>query len=563
MNTTGEHSQRSPQELLKEGDPTLAGTIGRTLADPQVDHLSDEDAQFLKFHGSYQQVDRDQRKTAKQYIFMVRVRMPGGRLSPEQYLALDRLAGEYANHTLRITSRQGIQFHGILKSNLDRTIKGINDVLLTTLGACGDVVRNVVGPPSPAAGPAGEAVLSDVRRLSALFRPATPAYHEIWIDGRRQAIAEDQAREYEDPVYGRTYLPRKFKIGFALPPRNDVDLFTHCLGFIGIEEDGQLAGYNLAAGGGMGRSHGNRETFPRLADVAGFIGRHQLEVAARAVVEIHRDFGDRVNRRHARLKYVLADRGIDWFRCELEGRAGLVLQPARPFTFTEQGDVFGWHPQADGRWFLGLFIETGRIKDTEDRRVKTGLRKVIEMFQPDIRFTANNNLLLANIPADHRDEINRLLAEHGLVTADALSPLRRASMACVALPTCGLALAESERCLPGLVTRLEAIAAERGLGKEEIIVRMTGCPNGCARPYMAEIGFVGRAPGRYQIFLGGNASSTRLGWLYRDQVKETELTTVLAPLLDRFVQERNPGERFGDWCFRALDRAEPAAAPRT
>ena len=546
----------SANELLKQGSPTLAGTIAQTLADPQADRFSDDDNQFLKFHGIYQQDDRDLRKTGKKFIMMVRVRMPGGVLTPAQYLDLDRLSSEYGNDTLRITSRQALQFHGVVKSMLARTVKGINDTLLTTIAACGDVVRNVMAPPSPGTdgnGAVREQVLAAALKLSQDLAPTTPAYPEIWLEGQPLELGTGRpVGDFSDPLYGKTYLPRKFKIGIAIPPHNEVDVFTHCLGLVAIVENGILAGYNLLVGGGMGRSHGNEETFPRLADVVGFLTPDQVDAAVRTTVTIHRDFGDRTNRKRARLKYVLADRGVDWFRAELEQRSGLKLGAARPFTFTHQGDRFGWHKQTDGNWFLGLCVETGRIKDTPARRIKAALREVVAEFKPEIRLTPGNNLILANIPSGQREAITAMLAKHGLPVENQGSAVRLGSMACVSLPTCGLGLAESERYLPGLITEIEGLLAEVGLEDEEIIIRMTGCPNGCARPYMAEVGLVGKAPGKYQLYLGGNESSTRLNRLFLETVKDGEIVGELRPLLLRYKDGRLGGERFGDWVARVL-----------
>jgi sulfite reductase (NADPH) hemoprotein beta-component len=550
---------KSPNELLKESSPTLAGTIAQTLADASADRFSDDDNQFLKFHGIYQQDDRDLRKTGKKFILMIRVRLPGGVLAPDQYLALDRLSTQYGNDTLRVTSRQALQFHSVLKSNLRATVKGINDTLLTTIAACGDVVRNVMAPPAPASSAVREHILAEARKLSDALAPRTPAYHTIWIDGQELNLNDEKVKNFVDPLYGKSYLPRKFKIAFAVPPVNDVDVLANDVGLIAVVEDGKLAGFNLTAGGGMGRSHGNAETFPRVADVIGFLTPEQVEQTVRAVVTIHRDFGDRANRKHARLKYILADRGVEWFRAELEKRLGFKLAPAQPFSFTKQGDAFGWHQQADGNWFLGLFVETGRIKDTERRQIKTALRKVVEQFRPEVRLTPGNNVLLANVRADQRDAITALLAVHGISVARQGSAVRCASMACVSLPTCGLGLAESERYLPDLITRIEGLLGAIGLGDEEIIIRMTGCPNGCARPYMAEIGFVGKAPGKYQVYLGGNEASTRLNRLWKETVKDDDIITELRPLLARYARERRAGERFGDWVARVLWAEQPAA----
>jgi sulfite reductase (NADPH) hemoprotein beta-component len=550
-------------EVIKEANPTLAGSIAETLADPQADHFTEDDTQFLKAHGIYQQDDRDLRKTGKKYILMVRCRIPGGVLTPAQYLACDDLANRYGNQTLRVTSRQSFQFHGVAKGGLRTLVKGINDVLLSTLAGCGDNIRNVLAPPTPAINGLGALVHKHARQVAGAIAPRTPAYHSIWIDGQPLDLDKPSNRDFVDPLYGKGYLPRKFKIAFAIPPLNDMDLFTNCCGFIAIADgQGKLLGYNLAAGGGMGRSHGNTATFPRLADVIGFLPPEQVDEVAKAVITIHRDFGDRQNRRHARLKYLLEDRGADWFRDELERRQGFKFEPPKPFKFDKQGDAFGWNRQADGLLFLGLFVETGRIKDKEGWKLKTALRQVVEKHQPEVRLTPSNNVILANIAPAQQDQITALFAAHGIQTEAERQGgiVRRASMACVSLPTCGLALAEAERYLPGLITRLEALLAEEGLAGQEITVRMTGCPNGCARPYMAEVGFVGKAPGRYQIWLGGNEACTRLNRLYRDMVKEADIAAELRPVFARYAKERLPAERFGDWVARALWPEQSAAA---
>ena len=561
MTQTTATAKPSPNELLKLGSPTLSGTIAQTLADASADRFSDDDNQFLKFHGMYQQDDRDLRKTGKKYIMMVRLRLPGGVMTPAQYLAIDDLATRYANNTLRVTSRQSIQFHGVVKSGLGALVKGLNGALLSTLAACGDVNRNVIAPPSPATNGLGALIHSHARQLALALAPETPAYHSIWIDGVALNLDDPKNKEFVDPLYGKTYLPRKFKIGFAIPPVNDIDVFANCCGFIAITDAaGKLIGYNLTAGGGMGRSHGNDATFPRVADVIGFLPANKVEEVARTVLTIHRDFGDRSDRKHARLKYVIHDRGAAWFRKELESRLASKLDDAKPFEFTKQGDTFGWHRQADGKLFLGLFVETGRIKDRDGWRMKTALREVAAKYQPEVRFTPGNNVILANITPESQAEITKLFADHGVTIANQGSLLRRASMACVSLPTCGLGLAESERYLPDLITRIEGLLSEVGLGDHEIIIRMTGCPNGCARPYMAEIGFVGKAPGKYQIYLGGNEPSTRLNRLWKDSVKDADIINELRPLFARYAQERKSGERFGDWVARVVWNEAPTPA---
>jgi sulfite reductase (NADPH) hemoprotein beta-component len=561
MITAAAPAKPTRNEGLKENSPTLAGTIGATLANPAVDRFSDDDYEFLKFHGIYQQDDRDKRKVAKHYMFMVRGRLPGGLVKPEHYLMFDRLSTEYANNTLRITSRQGFQFHGIVKTGLGRFMKGINDALATTLAACGDVNRNVMAPPTPATSALVEQVQEHSRRVSNALLPQTRAYHQIWVEGQELNLQDEAAKDFVDPLYGKTYLPRKFKTAFAIPPLNDVDVFTNCLGYIAIAEQGKLVGYNLLAGGGLGMSHGNVQTFPRIADVIGFVTPEQLVAVSQAVLKVHRDFGDRTNRKHARLKYVLEEKGVDWFRNELEERLGFKLQPARAFEFTKQGDLFGWHQQFDGNHFLGLYVETGRIKDTDQYQLKTALRKIVEQFATEIRLTPSQNLILTNVQAANREPITKILAEHGVPVENQATVIRRASMACPALPTCGLALAESERVFPDILGRIEQLLAEVGLKDEEIIIRMTGCPNGCARSSMSEIGFVGKAPGKYQLNLGGNQASTRLNRLFKEGVKNEEIVNELRPLFTRFAKERMGAERFGDFCDRVILKETPAQAP--
>ncbi|MDB6022231.1 MAG: nitrite and sulphite reductase 4Fe-4S region, partial [Pedosphaera sp.] len=466
MITEGAPVKLTRNEGLKEASPTLAGTIGATLANAAVDRFSDDDYEFLKFHGIYQQDDRDQRKVAKHYMFMVRGRLPGGVVEPEHYLTFDRLATQHANNTLRITSRQGFQFHGIVKSGLGPAMRAINEAMATTLAACGDVNRNVMAAPTPATNPLVELVQADARMVSGALLPKTKAYHQIWVEGTELKLEDEAAKDFVDPLYGKTYLPRKFKTAFAIPPLNDVDVFTNCLGYVAVIENGKLLGYNLLAGGGMGMSHGNVQTYPRLADVIGFVTREQIIPAAKAVLMVHRDFGDRTNRKHARLKYVLEEKGVEWFRNEAEQRMGFKFQPARTYQFTKQGDVFGWQQQLDGNHFLGLYVEAGRIKDTEQVQLKTALRKIVEQFRTEIRLTPSQNLLLANVKPAEREPINQILAARGVAVENQATVIRRASMACPALPTCGLALAESERFLPDLLTRIEQLLAEVGLKDE-------------------------------------------------------------------------------------------------
>jgi len=474
-------------------------------------------------------------------------------MTAQQWRVFDLLATSYANNTLRITTRQSIQFHGILKSGLRAVVQGINKSLLSTLAACGDVNRNVLAPPMPAFTKAREEVYADAHRVAMALAPQTKAYHAIWIDGVQLDLEKPENKNFVDPLYGKTYLPRKFKIAFAIPPLNDTDIFTNCLGFIAVVENDKVVGYNLTVGGGMGRSHGNEVTYPRLADVIGFFTPDKVIDVAKAVLTIHRDFGDRTDRKHARLKYVVAERGVDFIRNEVNRRAGITLAPAKPYKFTSISDLYGWHKAVDGSWFLGLFVETGRVKDVPGCTMKTALRQVADKFSAiEFRLSTNQNVFLAKVSDADKAGIDAILAANGVKTENQTTVLHAAAMACPALPTCGLALAESERMLPGLLDRFEKLLDETGLGGEEIIIRSTGCPNGCARPYMAEIAFVGKAPGRYQIWLGGDQAGLRLNRIWKDVIKEAELEAEFRPVLTRFAKERNAGERFGDWCDRVF-----------
>jgi len=553
--TTIEAPKLTHNEVIKAAVPTLAGNIAATMA-LGTDQFSADDQQFTKFHGIYQQDDRDLRKTQKKFIMMIRGRIPGGVMTPAQWITFDDLATTYGNNTLRITTRQSIQFHGVVMAGLGPLVKKINESLLSTLAACGDVNRNITASPTPVQISARAEMMEDCHRVVAALAPKTKAYHSIWIDNVQLKLDDAENKDFVDPLYGATYLPRKFKTGFVLPPVNDMDIFINDLGFIAIVENGKVVGYNLCVGGGMGRSHGNEATFPRLADVIGYLPKAHVVDVAKAVLMIHRDFGDRADRKHARLKYVVEERGVDFIREEVNKRAGIELAPAREYKFTATGDVYGWHKALDGSWFFTLFVETGRVKEAK----KLALRHIAEKFTGvEFRLTGNQNVLIANVAESDKAAVNALLAEHGVKTDDQASVLHAASMACPALPTCGLALAESERMLPGLVDRIEKLCAEVGLAGEEIIIRSTGCPNGCARPYMAEIAFVGKSPGRYQLWLGGNTSGTRLNRVFKDVVKDPEIEAELRPLLSRFAKERNKGERFGDWCDRTVLNEQPAA----
>ena len=548
-------NDRSKNEDIKEASHLLRGTIAEGLTDQITGSLAADDTQLTKFHGTYQQDDRDLRGERQKkrlepaYSFMIRVRVPGGVCTPEQWLAMDAIAGTYANGTLRLTTRQAFQFHGVIKTNLKRTMQAINDSLLDTLAACGDVNRNVMCNPNPYQSRAHGAALQLARDISDHLTPRTGAYHEIWLDGDKVVDTSSSVDAEAEPIYGATYLPRKFKTVVAVPPENDVDVFAQDLGYIAItDEAGAVVGYNVTVGGGMGMTHGEPETFPRTADVMGFCRPDQAVDVAEKVVMVQRDFGDRANRKHARLKYTIEDRGIDWFRGEVEARLGYTLEPARPYTFDRTGDRFGWVKDHTGSWHYTLFIQNGRIKDTPEQTALTGLREIAKIHKGDFRLSSNQNLVIAQVTPGRKKRIQALLDKHGLSHTG--TGLRLNSMACVALPTCGLALAESERYLPDLVTTLEETIEAQGLRDDEIVIRMTGCPNGCARPYLAEIGLVGRNPGKYHLYLGAAFDGSRLNTLYRRDVGHDEIVAALTPLLSAYAKEREDGERFGDFVIR-------------
>jgi sulfite reductase (NADPH) hemoprotein beta-component len=544
----------SRNERIKEASDYLRGTLAEGLRDQITGSIVEDNAQLVKFHGMYLQDDRDLRgerarkKMEKAFAFMIRVRVPGGVCTPAQWLTLDKIARDYGNGTVRITTRQAVQLHGVIKSNLKATLKQIDDALLSTIAACGDVNRNVMSNPNPYQSRAHGAALALARAISDHLTPRTPAYREIWLDGERIVGGEDEAVE---PIYGKTYLPRKFKTVVAVPPSNDVDVFAHDLGFIAIlDRADNVEGWNVTVGGGMGMTQGEPETYPRAADVMGFCRTADAVAVAEAVVTVQRDWGDRANRKHARLKYTIEDRGLAAFHAEVERRARVKLGEARPFTFTSTGDRYGWTEGESGRAHLTLYIENGRVLDAPGRaQLLTGVRQIAELHDSDFRFTANQNVIIANVAEDKRATIAKLAAEHGLLAP--ASGLRRNAVACVALPTCGLALAESERYLPDLVTALEARLAVHGLAEDNIVIRMTGCPNGCARPYLAEIGLVGKGPGRYNLYLGAAFEGTRLSKLYAEDLDHTAIVAALEPVIAAYAAERRKGERLGDFVVRA------------
>jgi sulfite reductase (NADPH) hemoprotein beta-component len=567
--TSGANSdQLSHVEIVKRRSNFLRGTIEQGLADPLTGAIAEDDTSLTKFHGTYQQDDRDVRserarqKLEPAYSFMVRARITGGVLSPDQWLQLDQLARDHGHGSIRTTTRQTFQFHGIIKRDLKTTIRRINDMMLTTLATCGDVNRNVMCTPlaeSSAVHAAACAVAEDISRH---LLPATRAYHELWLDGKRVDSGSDS-----EPLYGPTYLPRKFKIAMAIPPWNDVDVFAHDIGYIALADGDRLRGFNVVIGGGMGASHGDPATYPRLGTVIGSCTPDQAVAVSEQILSIQRDHGDRRERKHARLKYTIDDLGVDWFRTELEARLGFALGAAAPFTFEHNGDRFGWQRDPEGLWYLTLFIPGGRIIDRGEQRLLTGMRELAKIHTGDFRFTPNQNVIVARVAAADRDRLEALAAEHGLHGGQTLRPFERDAMACVAFPTCGLAMAEAERYLPAFLERLGELLERHGLADEPVNARITGCPNGCARPYLAEIALIGKAPGRYNLMLGGSRLGDRLNRLYRENVGEQQIFEVLDGLLARFAAERNPGESFGDYLVRtepslAADRAASSGTPR-
>lgn len=546
----------SDVEHIKQRSRYLRGSLLETLEDRITASIPEDDNRLMKFHGSYMQDDRDLRgerqkqKLEPAYAFMLRVRAAGGVVTPAQWLMMDSVAQKYANGTIRLTTRQSFQLHGVLKWDMKKTIREVNDAMLSTLAACGDVNRNVMCNPNPYQSEIHGEVYELAGKVSRHLDPKTRAYYEIWLDEEKVADSRDFDRE-EEPIYGPVYLPRKFKIGIAVPPANEVDVFSQDLGFIAIVENGRLAGFNVSVGGGMGMTHGDPKTYPQVGQVIGFITPDQIIDVAEKTVTIQRDYGDRSVRKHARFKYTIDDRGIDWFIGELTERLGWKLQPARQFHFDHNGDRYGWVKGSDGKWHLTLFIQNGRVKDEEGYQLMTGLREIAKVHGGDFRLTPNQNLIIAGVKSQQKKKIEELVQKYGLTDGAHLTALVRNSMACVALPTCGLAMAESERYMPELLNKITPILEENGLSETDIVIRMTGCPNGCARPALAEIAFIGKAPGRYNMYLGGGFAGDRLNKMYKENIGEAEILDSLRQLLAHYAKERNAGEHFGDFAIRA------------
>jgi len=553
----GCEAEPSKIERFKEASRALRGTIAEDLAAGKAT-FDDANAQLLKFHGIYQQDDRDKRKEARRrgqdrhWQMMIRSRIPGGRVSPEGYLAHDRIADRWGNGTIRVTTRQDFQLHGVLKGDLWASVHAINESLMTTLGGCGDQVRNVMCCPAPLRDRLRAELREVIPSLVEQLTPTTRAYHEIWIDGQPVDVPGAGAGPAEpDPLYGTRYLPRKFKVGLAVEGDNCIDVYANDLGLVAMRgDDGGLAGFTVLVGGGLGRTNNKPDTYPAVGRPLAFVAPEHLVETARTVIAVQRDFGNRSDRRHARLKYLLAERGLPWFRQEVQARVGFELAEPRPLRWEPLDDHLGWHEQGDGRLFYGLFVENGRIQDHGDLRLRTALRRLVEEHRPVLWMTAQQNLIVSGVEPGRQAEVEALLREHGVALTEDISQTVRNSMACPAIPTCGLAVAEAERVLPALVGQIERLVAGLGLAGERISYRMTGCPNGCARPYLGDVGFVGTTLGKYDVFLGGDFLGTRLNQPFGRNVPLAEIPALLEGPLAAFAREREPGEGFGDWCHR-------------
>ncbi len=542
----------SPIEIIKDNSNYLRGTINESLADPLTGGMRPADQVLIKFHGTYQQQDRDldeERKRAKLeplYSFLIRVRVPGGVTKPEQWLAMDTLSDQYGDKTLKLTTRQAFQFHGVLKRNLKKTMQEINNSLLDTIAACGDVNRNVMCSANPFESPAHAEVAEDVRKISAYLTPQTNAYHEIWLDGK---LIEGGEKE-EEPLYGKLYLPRKFKTAIAIPPRNDTDVLSNDLGFIAIVENGSLLGYNLTVGGGMAYTFGLTETYPRVADVVGFLPKEQIVEVSEAILIFQRDHGNRSERKNARLKYTVDRLGLDFLRSEIKRTKGIVLTPAREYHFDSMGDKYGWTQSADKLWHYTVFVEGGKLVNRNSYLAKSALKEIALIHQGTFILTGNQNVVIAQVTEDQKPEIEKLLKKFKIINPAKISFLRQNSIACAALPYCGLAFAEAERYLPTLIDKIDKILDANNLLQVPISIRMTGCPNGCGRPFLAEIGLVGRAPGYYNLYLGASFTGERLNKLFKEMVNENQIIDILSPILSDYARNRTTDEHFGDFVIR-------------
>lgn len=567
-NTTSTERKLSRIEAIKEKSNYLREPVATELQQ-ETTHFTEDGVQILKFHGSYQQDNRDNRVKGqeKDYQFMLRTRSPGGVVPPQLYLTLDRLADEVGNHTIRATTRQGFQLHGILKKNLKQAIASIIKNMGSTLGACGDLNRNVMAPPAPYTNrPEYRYAWEYANNIADLLKPQTGAYYEIWLDGEKVITGEENPEvvaarmrnnhgtnfpALEEPIYGKHYMPRKFKVAVTVPGDNSIDLFSQDVSLVVItDSSGNLEGFNIYAGGGLGRTRGKEETFPRLAEPLGYVVKEDIYDLIKAIVATQRDFGDRSDRRHARMKYLLEEWGVEKFREKVESYFGKPMQPFKPLPEWKYEDFLGWHPMGNGKLFLGISIPNGRIKDEGSFRLKTALRQIVEKFNLPLRVSPHQNIILYEIEPESKAEIQQILDKSGIKSEKDIDPLERYAMACPALPTCGLAITESERAIPGILDRVRALLDKLGMKDEYFVIRMTGCPNGCARPYMAELGFVGSGPDTYEVWLGGSPNQTRLAKLYLEKLSIHDLEAFLEPIFVYFKMHRLADESFGDFCAR-------------
>jgi sulfite reductase (NADPH) hemoprotein beta-component len=544
----------SPIEKIKKESDSLRGTIVESLQNEITGAISEDDQAVIKFHGMYQQDDRDRRderaekKLDRLYSFMIRLRLPGGFLTPEQWIATHHIAGENSTGVIKITTRQTVQLHGLIKSKIKPTIKAFSEAKLDSIATCGDINRNVICAAHPLQSPIHAHVHAYAQKISELLMPKTKAYYEIWLD--EEKIIDK--KEEEDPLYQDRYLPRKFKIAIAIPPNNDVDVFANDIGLIAVIENNELKGFNIAIGGGLSTTHGNAATYPRLATVIGFMDTEEKVLKAiYAIATTQRDFGNRSDRKLARLKYTIDSHGIKWFKEEVERRCGYLFEKPRPYTFTERKDYYGWQKNEEGLWYYTPFIENGRILDDENAAMKTALFEIAKTGKANFRFTGNQNVIVADVKEKNKKAIDKILSAYKIIEyTESSSLIRKNSMACVALPTCPLALAEAQRYLPSLINKIETLLSNHQLSEENIVVRMTGCPNGCARPYIAEIGFVGTALGKYNLHLGGDNQGTRLNKIFKENLDEASILQELDGLFSLFKNERTTGEKFGDFSHR-------------
>lgn len=546
-----DNEKLSPVEGIKTKSRGLRGALSESLSEQLTGALFNDEQTLIKFHGIYQQDDRDRREERERkklepaYSYMIRLRIPGGDITREQWLGIEKVAKAYGTGIIKITTRQTVQVHGVIKSKMKPTVQDFHALGLDAIAACGDVNRNVLAGAHPSLTPFHDEVHSFAAKISEHLLPKTNAFAEVWLDGEKLTGDEPE----EDPLYQKRYLPRKFKIAIAIPPHNETDIYINDIGLISIEEKGNFTGFNVYIGGGLGTTHGNPETYPRLASPIGFVSKEQVLETVWQIVAVQRDYGNRSDRKLSRLKYTVDKYGLDFFKAEVEKRQGFAMQPEKPYSFTQRGDIYGWQQDHHGQWYFTAFVENGRVVDHGDYRIESAVHEVAEQGLSHIRFTANQNIMLTRIAEKDKAKVEAILEAYGILKTS-YTPLRQDALACVALPTCPLALAEAQRYLPSLVTEIETLLQKHNLVQEPITIRMTGCPNGCARPYVAEIGLIGKSAGHYNLHLGGDALGLRLNTLYREELNEAAILTTLDGLFAKFTSHRQPEERFGDFITR-------------